>query len=505
MNVARFFDHWGLTENPFSAEEARHDGVFARLAPDAATHPDFEKILGDLARPATSIVFGEKGSGKTAIRMQIEQRVAAWNAKNPEKAVLLVPFDDLNPALDRFVARQRAEGAGGTAEALARWRLSDAMDGMLHAATAPLVDSLLARDADSRARLKAVRRSAPATRADMVLLQAVYDRPLEATARTRRLRRLLAAPGDRSRGAWTAAAALGWIPPAALGAWLHFERAVPFDEPVWTFGVGSLAAAWLLTIIARFALSPWLAARFGRRVARRVRVIERSASSFASSLAALPRGWRALAPMTPSEETRFEMFDRLRAAARAFGFDSVLIVVDRIDEPTLVSGDPDRMRSIVWPMMSSKFLQMDGVGLKLLLPIELRHLLFRESSAFFQEARLDKQNLIENLSWTGATLYDLCTARMRACRVQDNRPLSLGDLFDEDVRRQDVVDALEQMRQPRDAFKLIYQCIQEHCATVTEDQAESDGAWRIPRLILETVRRRQADRVLQLTRGMRPA
>lgn len=505
MNVARFFDHWGLKENPFSAEEARHDGVFARLAPDAATHPDFEKILGDLARPATSIVFGEKGSGKTAIRMQIEQRVAAWNAKNPEKAVLLVPFDDLNPALDRFVARQRSEGAGGTAEALARWRLSDAMDAMLHAATAPLVDSLLARDADSRARLRAIRRSAPATRADMVLLQAVYDRPLEAAARTRRLRRLLAAPGDRSRGAWTAAAALGWIPPAALGAGLHFERAIPFDEPVWTFGIGALAAAWLLTIIARFALSPWLTARFGRRVARRVRVIERSASSFASSLAVLPRGWRSLAPMTPSEEPRFEMFDRLRAAARAFGFASVLIVVDRIDEPTLVSGDPDRMRSIVWPMMSSKFLQMDCVGLKLLLPIELRHLLFRESSAFFQEARLDKQNLIENLSWTGATLYDLCTARMRACRVQDNRPLSLGDLFDEDVRGQDVVDALEQMRQPRDAFKLIYQCIQEHCATVTEDQAESDGAWRIPRLILETVRRRQADRVLQLTRGMRPA
>ena len=505
MNVARFFDHWGLKENPFSAEEARHDGVFARLAPDTAAHPDFEKILGDLARPATSIVFGEKGSGKTAIRMQIEQRVAAWNEKNPDKSVLLIAFDDLNPALDRFVARQRAEGAGGTAEALASWRLADVMDAILHAATAPLVDSLLSRDAVTRARLKKIRRSAPMTRADIVLLQAVYDRPLEAPARTRRLRRLLAAPGDRSRDAWSVAAALGWIPPTLLGAWLYFQQAVPLDVPVWTFGVGSLAAAWALALIARFILTPWLGARFGRRVARRVRVIERSASSFARSLAALPRGWRALAPMAPSEDSRFEMFDRLREAARSVGFSNVIIVVDRIDEPTLVSGDPDRMRSIVWPMMSSKFLQMDSVGLKLLLPIELRHLLFRESSVFFQEARLDKQNLIENLSWTGATLYDLCTARMRACRVQDNRPLTLGDLFDEDVRKQDVIDALEQMRQPRDAFKLIYQCIQERCATVTEDQAEADGAWRIPRLILETVRRRQADRVLQLTRGMSPA
>lgn len=505
MNVARYFEHWGLNENPFSAEEARHDGVFARLTPDAAKHPDFEKILGDLARPATSIVFGEKGSGKTAIRMQIEQRVAAWNENNPDNAVLLVAFDDLNPALDRFVARQRGEGAGGTGEALTRWRLSDVMDSILHAATVPLIDSLLGRDAASRDRVKAVRRCDQSTRADLLLLQSVYDRPLDAPARTRRLRGLIAAPGDRSRGLWTLAAALGWIPPTALAAWLHFDRAVPFDEPVWAFGVGSLIAAWAMALIARFVLTPLLGARFGRRVGRRVRVIDRSASSYARSLAVLPRGWRALAPMTPSEEPRFEMFDRLRAAARAVGYASVLVVVDRVDEPTIISGDADRMRSVVWPMMSSKFLQMDGVGLKLLLPIELRHLLFRESSAFFQEARLDKQNLIENLSWTGATLYDLCTARMRTCRVQDNRPLTLGDLFDEDVRSQDVVDALEQMRQPRDAFKLIYQCVQEHCATVTEDQAASEDAWRIPRLILETVRRRQADRVLQLTRGMSPA
>ena len=61
------------------------------------------------------------------------------------------------------------------------------------------------------------------------------------------------------------------------------------------------------------------------------------------------------------------------------------MVLDRIDEPTLISGDPDRMRAVIWPIMNNKFLQQEGIGFKMLLPIELRHELFRESNAFFQE------------------------------------------------------------------------------------------------------------------------
>ena len=69
------------------------------------------------------------------------------------------------------------------------------------------------------------------------------------------------------------------------------------------------------------------------------------------------------------------------------------------------------------------------------------------------------------------------------------------------MTRQDIVDALDQMHQPRDAFKFLYQCIQEHCSNVTQEQA----AWVIPRLVLETVRKQQSDRVQQFYRGVRPA
>ena len=148
-----------------------------------------------------------------------------------------------------------------------------------------------------------------------------------------------------------------------------------------------------------------------------------------------------------------------------------------------------------------KFLQHDGMAIKMLLPIELRHALFKESSAFFQEARLDKQNLVERLSWTGAMLYDLCNARLAACLAPGAPKIALLDLFAEDVTRQDLVDALDHMQQPRDAFKFLYRCLTEHCASVTGEE----GAWRIPKHTLEVVRKAEADRVMGLQRGIRPA
>ena len=62
--------------------------------------------------------------------------------------------------------------------------------------------------------------------------------------------------------------------------------------------------------------------------------------------------------------------------------------------------------------------------------------------------------------------------------------MTLLDLFESDVALRDLVDALDQMHQPRDAFKFLYQCIAEHCSNVTAEE----GQWRVPRLVLEMVR-----------------
>ena len=75
----RLFKYHNITENPFGAGEARHDPVFERLIGDNNSHPDFGRILGRIDQPSAAIVFGEKGSGKTAIRLFIGRKVAEHN------------------------------------------------------------------------------------------------------------------------------------------------------------------------------------------------------------------------------------------------------------------------------------------------------------------------------------------------------------------------------------------------------------------------------------------
>lgn len=521
MNVTTFFEHWSIEENPFRAEEARHDAVFQRLGPERVRHPDFEKILGEVSRPASSIVFGEKGSGKTAIRLQIDRAVGSHNARRPEARVLLTPYDDLNSVLDRFVEAVGASSSGkgggradqGELEALRQFTLSDHMDAILHAAVTRVVDGLLGDPRSeeglgvTREEAGALRRAPAAIRRDLMALQAVYDRPVDAVSRAGRLRRAVRAPRAGKRTAWDLAAALGWVPAAGVFAldWFGYIPGFGFDFGRWVFFV--LAAAWALAVV-KWALvdvwfGRWAIGRLARRVSGQLRTIGRRPESLAASLAVLPAEDRSPQdlPMTADDDARYAMFARLRRVLGSMGFGSVMIVVDRLDEPMLISGDPERMKAVAWPLLNNKFLQMPGFALKLLLPIELRHALFRESSAFFQEARLDKQNLVEQLKWTGATLYDLCNARLKACRPKDAEPLNLIDLFDESVNRQDVVDALELMQQPRDAFKLLYQCVQEHCSNLTDEAP----VWRIPRLTLDGVRKQQSERVQQLFRGVRPA
>lgn len=517
MNIARFFEHWSITENPFRAEEARHDSVFARLDASEASHPDFEKILGEVGRPDTSIVFGEKGSGKTAIRMQLEARVREHNDRRPDARVLLLPYDDLNGVLDAFVGGFDKRDARDPLEAMKKLRLVDHLDGVLHVAVSGLVDAVLGRSGGEGAidfgappqELAARLRRAPRdVRRDVVALQAVYDRPAGRLERGQRLRRALRVRPGLGAALWPTLAAVGWVPAAAWFVYAQFfagREVATRPETQWI--LYALAGVWALALLKWLAIDlGWRALRVRRlakRVAGQLRTVRPSVRVAAKSLSTLRDDELepTALPVTGDDEGRLAMVGRLRNALRALNFDGVMVVLDRIDEPTLVRGDADRMRAVIWPMMNNKFLQMEGFGFKFLLPIELRHLLFRESSAFFQEARLDKQNMIEQLSWTGATLYDLCNARLQACRPESAEPVALVDLFEEDVSRGDVVDALDQMRQPRDAFKLIYQCVQDHCANVTEEST----AWRIPRHVLENARRRQADRVQQLFRGMRPA
>lgn len=524
MTPAEFLRHWSMIENPFRGEEARSDDVFARMTDSAIAssdparasagapaldaldwvfHPDYEKILGDLRRPGSAVVFGEKGSGKTAIRLQIARHIERHNAQHGGAKVLLLPYDDLNATLDRLHDRL---GGKSPSDTLRKTRLVDHLDALLHRLVPRVVDALLGVEGEAIALTEdarsAIKRLDGAARRDVLLLQAIYDRPDSAEARTAQLARRLRLWPDLGGIGGNALLIIGPVVIVGLWAWLTFAAPASWRNDVTSWGLVALAALYGILAL-KFGVWDRLALlRTAHRVRKQLRTVPRGDVSFARSIRRLPSELRDAMhlPLNDSDETRYALLDRLRRILRTLGYAGLIIIVDRVDEPTLISGDPERMKAVIWPMLNNKFLQQEGVGVKMLLPVELRHTLFRESSAFFQEARLDKQHMIERLAWTGTMLYELCEARMRACTAEGRPAPALLDLFAEDVTRQDLLDALEKTHQPRDAFKLMYRVIAEHCSSSQPGQREV----RIPRATFQRVAKEEAERLMQVYRGMRP-
>ena len=511
MNVDSFLQHHQIQENPFAAEEARLDPIFSRMIHGKLTHPDFPKILGQIDRPATAIVFGEKGSGKTALRLLIGDQVDTHNRQHPDKRTLLVAYDNFNPFLDNLL---RVKGQD-TEAMLASLVLEDHQDAILSLAVSKLVRSLLNEEDHSDAPMllpanlnKAIKAMPRQSRIDLAVLAGLYDQPHSGSlgTRWRKLRSKLRLGYRLPLMAVRYLAILLTLVAGGLAAAKAMMSSA--NEPAWLLPVLALAiAGGLLT----WGYWLWRHAKLWmlcRQAATELRAINRSVGELREVFADLrPSDLQRQPIPTPVKEgqaqrdSRYQLTRRLTAVLGQLGYVGTMVLVDRVDEPTVVSGDAERMKRIVWSMFDNKFLQQERIGFKLLLPIELRHALRRETQQFFQEARLDKQNMIDRLSWSGATLYDLCSSRLRACRPKDAEAMTLRDLFDQDVTATMLVDALDQMHQPRDAFKFLYAVIQEHCRLVPEDEAR----YQIARLTLESVRRDQSQRVQELYRGLTPS
>jgi hypothetical protein len=502
MQVEAFWKHWKVREDPFRAEEARHDPVLARMVDSEITHPDFQKVFGHAERPSAAVVFGEKGSGKTALRLLLEKRYAEHNAAHPDAKVWVVRYDDLNPVLDRFTQTLAKKRNG---DPLAGFTLSEHQDAILSLLTTKLVSSLLNEDGAEPlppGYLKTARRMSRNRRVDLALLAALYDQPRSGSfdQRWSRLSRIVR---------------LSWVPRLAAEKWFGILLAgvalaiyliglvsKPGDPTLHTVMI-SLCLAGALLLLGHWAYRSIGLWSLVRQVRRELKVVQRSPAELRRALAEFPA--RELhgepVPKGGDQDSRYQLTHRLLEVLEPLGYRGVVVLIDRVDEPAMVNGDAKKMQALVWPMFNNKFLQQDRIGIKMLLPIELRHLLRREDAEFYQQARLDKQHMIDKLVWSGATLYDVCTRRLQACLENDAPRISLTDLFEQDVTKQDLIDALDQMLQPRDCFKFLYQVIQEHCSNVPHDQP----AWRIPRATLMHVRKAQSTRVQELGRGLAPA
>jgi hypothetical protein len=481
MKVQQFLEHHGLSQNPFSQEDAQTDPLFKQHCSRDVFHPAWDKIFGTAAEPATAVVFGEKGSGKTALRLQIVEQISAHNRQHPEKRVFVVEYDDFNPFLDAFHERMKLYSSNPE-KTLARIRLWDHMDAILSLGITQLVSAILdgadpGRDDGFAIDSGKLSLLTPPQRRDLLLLAAYYDHSLGLSPGERwtRLRRKL--HFHNWKAYWDLALGTG-------GSAAFFGLVFYFN------GWGQFTSNWWPWILLLVLWIPWLWRQSGLLwhawcVARQMKVLEHPVNPLRRTLSRFEK--KDLvgqpAPSRDRSDDRYELLGKFQSVLRTLGFQSVTILVDRVDEPHLINGSAQRMRDFLWPMFDNKFLKHAGVGFKLLLPIEVSFYLNKEDKEFYERSRLDKQNLIRSLEWTGESLYDLANDRLQAVALNgQSAHVKLKSWFEEAIDEPELVSTLARLRVPRHLFKFIHRLLVEHCNRYTVDNPR----WQIGRETLHS-------------------
>jgi len=474
MKIQDFLKHHGISRNPFAEEDAQTDVVFKNHCIDSTFHVGWDKVCGDPDDPATSIVFGEKGAGKTALKLQIEENLGAHNRKNPNKKVFVIPYDDFNPFLDRF--RDHFGGRFRRADKLlGAWRLWDHMDAILTNGVTKLVDECLVvgEGAVTKAQLRKMPRN---LRRDLLLLTTCYDQSKSDSmpSRWKQLRRRL------GFGTWKAqfpfyCAIKGTIFTALAFLWMQLDHRellptsitdkfrMP-DIPWWVFAVvlGAFWLPFLIKAVMRFATSVGIKRRY--RVGKQhLNPLRKTLMNFTGKdLLGQPL------PNKDRTDDRYELLGKLQNVLEYLNYHGIVVLMDRLDEPHLINGQAELMQAFLWPMLDNKFLKHPGFGIKMMLPIELRRFVDRADRDFYQRARLDKQNMIPSLQWTGSALYDLANSRIAAVADSGQSPTARA-IFDEAVSDQRLVEGFQSLRVPRHLFKFLYRLLVSHCNAHTDE------------------------------------
>ncbi|MDZ4850948.1 MAG: hypothetical protein SGI77_16810 [Pirellulaceae bacterium] len=467
MTEQEFLNHHHLTKNPFVDEDAQTDAVFKDYCIEATFHPAWSKVYGDASEPATAIVMGPKGSGKTAMRLQVVKHLQHFNRANSSKRIFFIQYDDFNAYLGPLQQSLPNRIRANPEKVLQSVQLWDHIDAIICESTTLLIDKLLLKGSPKTlddsleiadGQVDHLDRS---QKRDLLLLAAIYDQSRLGTFQSRwfQLRRKLNFSNLMSWRFLSIGIAGSGFAILIMYALLSVEAIGARYSLL--LGIAVLVAAWLPYGL-RYLRHMWLAYRIGKHV----RVGRRDLFTLTKVLMQFPAGELAAQPIPTANRSddRYAMLDKLQLLLRSFDFHGMIVLVDRVDEPDLVNGRPERMKSLVWPLLDNKLLKHPGLGLKLLLPNDLQYYLDRESREFNERARLDKQNFIGNFDWTGEALYDVVVARMKACST-DGVTRTPSQLLEKSLTEQRLILAMQSLRTPRSLFRFLYRLISEHCKT----------------------------------------
>ncbi len=252
----------------------------------------------------------------------------------------------------------------------------------------------------------------------------------------------------------------------------------------WADGLNFLFNAWFYAVVALFLVPAiWkILTRFWKawQLRSSLRVLPHSKNELLDILLQFKNtDFRGMPfPVSNSTDNRYEMLHKFLGVTETLGFGGLIVLIDRVDEPYLVNGSPELEKLLVWPILDNKLLKHERVGLKMLLPGELLHFMEKENADFHQRARMDKQNLIKSLDWTGESLFDLANERLKACAADEQKngkAPQMTDFFDPALNRQKLIAAFADLRVPRHLFKFLYGLFSRH----VNDHSDTEPVWLI--------------------------
>jgi hypothetical protein len=480
MKIRDLFEHHGVIGNPFAEEDAQNDTVFKSSCIKTSFHSSWDKIYGNPAEPSSSIVFGEKGSGKTALRIQMIRMLTEYNTDNPEKRPLVIDYSDLNPFIDRF--RHRFSANRKIQKVLAKWELWDHLDAVLSLGTTQLVDRILAPGAVPHPaavdNISSKTQSLPVSElneqqvSDLLLLAMCYDVPntVNIVPRWKKLAKKI------HYRTWASLFQNHWESSLGIAATLL----ITFIAHHWAGGLGFLGSRWfyILLFISWLPLILKASQRFWKafKLKHSLRVLPHLKANLFKELMSLRKAdFSGMSfPVRGNTANRYEMLSKFLGVCGTLGFDGLIVIMDRVDEPYLINGSPELEKLIIWSLFDNKLLKYSRTGFKLLLPGELLYFIDHEDSEFRQRARLDKMNLVRSLDWTGESLFDLVNVRLRACAMDGKTP-DITDFFEPSIDKKRLINAFAKLKVPRHLFKFLYGVFGQH----VNNHTDTEPVWKI--------------------------
>lgn len=501
--------YWGMNQEPFMCEDADKD-VILQSMDKSAVHSGFDRIYGNPNEPAPGIIFGEKGSGKSALRLMMRRNVEEFNEQNPEKKIFLIEYTDFNQFIGNYcnTLPNRSDEATEAKEVISKWKLSDHLDCILSLGYTKLVDQIIKSGKPSK---KLQHKHA----ADLLIGTSMYYHSEENTTvdAVKRLSRFFGFGSLRPLMKLAVALSLSFISVfifmflfilmfitvyniPLLSESIRNDLMVVNPNVYYLTGLGVFITTWIWYFLSRS--SSFTSAR---RAARGIKTVPKDPKITAKILLKLPSRERKdfILPKSNDEAARYDWLQRFITLINQFGYHGIYVVVDRLDEPSQLSGRDELMKQFIDKMLDIKFLQYPHIGIKLFLPIELDSLHRNASPEQLKRMRLDKSNLIPEFKWSGQELYEIANQRMQAC-IEGESNVSLADLFGDDLNFDYVKETLNMLGTPRYAFGFLSSLVTDYVKDLPNDLPENDPRWKINRNQFDVARANWLDRTGVLRR-----